>query len=250
MREESNMIQICTIVYKNYDILDMFLNHHLNYLEGDYEILVCDNTPKAFRQVHRHKPTDKVKFYELDLPEGLDDGESQVSAINHLFHNVSTAEIIGFQDSDLFLLNKKILSNIEDFIHNKGVCFGCALHYRDAQKVYDTRYTERAGHMAPSSQMIYMPREFALKQNMMVTRQEGRVEQKEVMWRLRENLIQNNLKRHTIQGFYKEGVGDAYDGMVFFGTEDNIEALHVLKGSFGRQIDYNYIQQVIDKYKR
>lgn len=245
-----NIIQLLVVVYKNYDIFDLWLNHHLNYLNGLFKIIVCDNTPPAFYQPSRWVAHPKVGYHRLELSDNVSDGESCGLAKSYL-NNIATSEIVGHVDSDVFFLDRNFLEIVESYINNGGAAIGYESFYKDSINIYNTHFPNRRCDMAPGALCIFLRRDLAKKFTFVTTRYEGEVEHKEQMWRLREYLIDNKLPTHTINGFYKNDIKDKhYDqGMVFHGSLDNIQGIHLVKGSFGRQIDYNHIQEVLNKYK-
>lgn len=240
------MIDICITVYKNYDLFSMCINHWLKHIKGDWRILVCDNTPRHLRYPEKWIHHEKITYYELDQPEGLSDGESYGQAMDFLAR-MSTSDIIGFADTDIFYFDPNIINDVESDFANGIKCVGLAGFYHDWQQFHDPRFPNRRGDQAPVSIGFFITRELALQQTFIVTDQEG-CQQHEQMWRLREYLIEHNIPRVTLPGFYDPEIRDPLNpqGMVFYGWPEVRIALHILKGSFGNAMNYDLINRVVE----
>jgi len=241
------MVHIGITLYKNYGIYELCVNHFLSHIKGDYKLFIGDNTPKEYRQTHRWIDDPRVEHHLLDCSTATSDGESSGLA-KDLLTDIMDGDIQGHIDTDIFFFDPYILTKVEQFINSGGACYGLAGYYIDWQQMHDPRFPKRQGHMAPVSIAFFLKKELAKKHTFITTWEEG-TSGMEQMWRLREYLIENKLPMEIIPGFYDPMIFDPLNpqGMVFYGTPEKKIALHTLKGSFGGDMNYDLIEQVVQK---
>jgi hypothetical protein len=239
-------MELCAVLYRNYQVFQIFAEHYLMHMRGDWKLRVVDNSPAQERHQELWVQDPRITYLEMDLPESFSDGESCGMARDHLAAT-TTSETIGILDTDFFWLDPDFLTKAKQYLlSGEGVCIGAAGFYHDFQMLHDPRFPNRQGHMAPVSNSFFARPELVRLHTQITTAAEGG-QGLEQNWRLREYLIENHLPTRIIPGFYREGLSDAFAGMVFFGEDkERPVALHALKGSFpGRVMDYDRLQQVL-----
>lgn len=227
------MIDIGTVIYRNYSLLDMQLDHWKK-IRGEHRLLVVDNTPVAERREHD---------YPILNVSGSD-GETHGAALD-LLVRTATTDIVGIVDSDFFWLNKEILSEVINYFEQGYKCVGCEGFYPDWQRVLDPRWPQRAGSMAPVCWGMFVDRKLALEQTFIVTSAEGS-QIMETGWRLRERLIREQIPTVIFSGFYPAGWTDLE--CCFFGSAERVQGVHYLKGSGGRSGDTGRLAGIIGDY--
>jgi hypothetical protein len=249
------MIDICIPVFRNYDILDLNIDHFKSWIRGDWRLLIVDTTPKVERKYHRWLDNPRTKFYELEIlgddHANYYDGVSHGTAINFLVRQTDPSSVyIGTQDSDFFWLDPTIVefmqseSNIEKNTNFQTVtAFGAGLWYGDWCSLGDARWPGRAGFLAPAVYGQFIHRSFVWNKDFRCTPEEG-AEIRETGWRIREALIENKEPCVSLPGFYLPEYNEFET--CFFGGKNAPSAVHFLKGSFGRSLDYGKIKDVLE----
>lgn len=236
------MIDICMAAFVNYELLKLQLDHW-DWIEGDFNLLICDNTPIQYRKSGwlgwHHKYKTEVFNQEFSGIDGTRHGES----LNLLVRKAKTP-IIGICDTDFFWLKQDILSDVERLFAEGIQCLGAELWYDDFD-VVNQRYPERAGWLAPCVFGMFITRELALSDTFATTPEEGK-ELKETGWRIREKLIKNKIPCHTYRAFIYPQQPD--QKICYFGTPEEPIGVHLLKGSSERwnsvtESYKNYVQK-------
>lgn len=214
------MIDICIVLHRNYDLLDMQLKHW-NWIAGEHRLLFCDNTPK---EVKKDLSGYDINLYHNEVAGS--DGESHGATLDFLVCQTKS-EIIGICDSDFFWTDRNILSQVEQLFSNGCKCCGAELWYDDFEKVNQI-YPDRAGYLAPCVFGMFIDRELALSETFVCTTLEG-FTFRETGWRIRKKIIKEKIPCCVWRKFQLENQPDPK--VVFFGSPDERKGLHFLKGS-------------------
>lgn len=214
------MIDICIPIYKNYDLLNLQIEFW-NQIDGEFRLLVCDNTPAEFRKPIK-KSTDRMLLFYSQY-SGID-GESHGSTLDFLVENSKT-DIVGICDSDFFWLKKDILQKVQKAFDKGCKCYGSELWYGDFDAVNE-RYPERAGWLSPCVFGMFVDRKLAMEETFVVTSEEGS-QLMETGWRLRKKIIDEKIPCHVIKAFKENRNTDS----VFYESPNNPIAFHWIKGS-------------------
>jgi hypothetical protein len=220
--EKDPMIDLLTVVYCNYALLEMQVSHW-RCMQGEKRLLVCDTTPSALRQSVTYPD---VEVYELEAT-GID-GEIHGAALDLLVRKARTA-LVGVFDTDFFWLRTDILNEATQ-LYNAGIqCLGCAGFYPDWQARLDPRHPERAGHLAPVCWGMFVDRALALSETFVVTAEEATTI-RETGWRLRDRIIRERISCLVYPGFSHP----ADPELCYFGEPERPIGIHLLKGSSTR----------------
>lgn len=230
------MIDICTVVHKNYQLLDWQVEHWKK-IKGDHRLLVVDNTPPELRQ----QITQPVTVFE---PDNWFDGVSHGQALDALAR-LATTDIVGFVDTDFFWLRENIIQGVEILFDAGFRAVGCAGFYPDWQRVLDPKHPDRAGHLAPVVWGMFVDRKLALQETFVCTPQEG-AEVRETGWRLRKRLIDDKIPTVVFQGGWPEGWTDKE--CCFFYNKGQPVGVHFLKGSGFRTGHTDRIPSILQTY--
>lgn len=105
-------IDFLTVVYKNYDLIDLQIdNFRKKFTKDDYNLVVVDNTPISQRQLI--KENDVISKVITVNKSFQFDGLSHGNAINEGLLNCNS-KIVCIFDSDFFFLK-----NVIDYVHEK-----------------------------------------------------------------------------------------------------------------------------------
>lgn len=221
------MIDVLMVVHRNYELLDLQINHWQQF-EGEYRLLIVDNTPKNERK--------STNYPILECPSF--DGESRGKALDYLVKNAESDFII-IQDTDFFWLNKKIILDMEYWYRSGYQCVGAAGYYADWQRNID-QFPERKGSLAPVCYGMGIDRKLALKHTFVCTPQEGS-QYLYTGWRVRQDIIHSKTPNLVFEGH--DG-----DDCCLFSDDYQLQGLHLLKGSAGRQYLTSKIPELLEKY--
>lgn len=232
------MIDICTVIYRNYSLLDLQVEHwkKLGIPNVDYRLICIDNTPDQERRITSY-PVSYLSVYGTD-------GETHGLALDHAAR-MATTDIIGFVDSDFFWLDENILSNVQKMFDDGAKCVGCAGFYPDWQRVLDPIHPERAGHLAPVVWGMFVDRRLAMEQTFVSTAAEGAAIH-ETGWRLRKRIIDEQIPTVVFEGCYPDAWNDP--DCCFFKHEGVIRGVHFLKGSSYRAHMTARIPEIIRQF--
>lgn len=233
------MIDICIVLHKNYDLLDLQLMHW-NWIAGEHRLLFCDNTPDYMKR--------DLTSYNINLIHAKHwgiDGESHGSALDLLLKQ-SESKIVGICDSDFFWTKKNLLDEVKYLFELGCQCVGVELWYDDWEKV-NAMYPERAGYLAPCVFGMFVDRELALSETFVVTAEEGS-RYHETGWRLRKKIIDEKIPCCVYRAYQYPDQPDKKT--VFFGKPEEVQGVHFLKCSneyFGRDGKKLFYQFALDK---
>lgn len=231
------MIDVCMVIHKNYNLLDLQLEH-LKKFKNVGTAYVIDNTPTAERKQH---PYPNLEWVDL---AGID-GTTHGLALDLLVKKAKT-DVICIQDSDFFWLDKTIFEDAEEWYKAGYKNIGCAGFYPDWQANIDTRYPDRGGSLAPVCWGMFVDRQLASEQTFCVTAEEA-AQVHETGWRLRKRVIDENIPRLIFEGF--SSATDPNLCFFRFGRVGScIEGVHLLKGSAGREGLTETVPTIIGKY--
>jgi hypothetical protein len=185
------MIDIIIPVYINYDLLYHQFERY-RHIIGEWRLLVCDNTPieQSRAIIIPEYLNGRVQLFRND--SGGIDGERHGGVIDYMVRQ-STSDIIGIHDTDYFWLDNNILEYVQRFFDSGYKCVGTELYYNNFEYV-NKLYPQRHGCLAPCVFGMFIDRQLALSDTFVVTRHEGCEEKRETGWRIRQKIIQENIK--------------------------------------------------------
>lgn len=218
------MIDICIPIYYNYDLLDLQINMW-NRIKGDFRLIFCDNTPLVHKQPKRAYRNEAITLSSM---YGGIDGESHGAALDFLVSNAQT-DIVCVQDSDLFWLDKDILSKVQDHFDRGCKSYGVECWYSDFD-LTNSLYPERAGWLSPSVMGMFIDRKLAMSETFIVTATEGHKEFRETGWRMCEKIITEKIPCSVI-GVNEQCKREKRNGSIWYGDFDDPIAFHWIKGS-------------------
>jgi hypothetical protein len=225
------------VVYVNYFLIPLQLKY-LEKLQGDWRLLICDNTPNS-----HYRPLDinddRVRIFRQEF--GGIDGEKHGGALD-LLVGKAESDIIGICDSDFFWLKEDILLEVCNFFEGGIKCVGAELYYEDFEKV-NKRYPERAGYLAPCVFGMFVDKTLAQSETFVVSGSEAN-DWYETGWRLRKKIIDQEIPCHIYPAI-KLPQQKKEDISWFFGNEQEIVGLHLVKGSGRRATLTNQIEKMI-----
>lgn len=258
------MIDIVCVAYNNYDLMDKVLSHMRDWVKGDYRLFIADNSSEfdesrmnGFKDINERVVEAFIPAIPgyMRAPVNLRgyrsayDGLTHGIALDILKHKTET-DIIGTMDPDFFWINPDIISYTEERFKRGYRAVGCAGWYTDWQLLIDPRHPARAGHLAPTVWGQFLDRDIAMQNTFAVTLQEmpGFYE---TGWRIREFLIDNDIKMDVFPGFSHDWLDDGFT--CFFGTEEAPMGVHLLKGTTpqlrGGYPDLEIVDDMLQKVK-
>lgn len=208
-------------------------------MKGDFRLVIVDNTPDPY-----YKP-----FYYNGglLPRvpgtflGQFDGVSSGFAYNYAL-SLCTSDMIGMVDPDMFWFQPNLVDIVqEDYYENGYMSVGCAGFYNDFQSIFDVTNPTHSGDKAAVLWGQFMDRKLALSEDWCCYPPGvGQI----TGWKVREKIIDQNIKREVIPGFYK-------DGETFFGwNQEKPMGCHFLKGCGSRaHIMQEIVPPVLEREK-
>lgn len=203
-------------------------------MQGDFRLVLVDSSPDALDKcinagcertypllgetVHMIRPT--------SMFDGINSGQAYDFALS-----LCISDIVGMTDPDHFFLDPQVLKQV-NLAFSYGVkCLGDAGFYRDFQSIFDVANPDHRGELAPVLWGMFIDRWLALSETWVCEPPGvGRI----TGWRVREKIIDHNIPRVTIPGFYQEIEGEDPDICYFGADVTKPWAVHFLKGSGGR----------------
>ncbi len=149
-------------------------------------------------------------------------------------------------DSDFLWFDENLLVQIISYFNDGYQCVGAELYYDGFDYVNDM-YPERAGWLAPCVFGMFIDRKLC-KQTFICTRSEGYNERRETGWRIREKLIQENIKMNIFKSFQFENENCGQSLFYKDVINNTIVGVHLLQGS-GRNNGPHSITILDDLYK-
>lgn len=220
-------IDIIIPICNNYLLVDKQIETW-SKIKGNWILYFCDNTQGGITKFdfskYPQEIQNRVKWFKYNC-SGID-GERHGGVIDYMIKQTSS-KVIGIMDSDFLWLDENILYTIESYFRRDYKCVGAELYYHDFEYV-NKKYPKRAGWLAPCIFGMFIDR-YLCTETFVCTRNEGHGESKETGWRMREKLINDNIKVQVFKAFqYKEfDCGKSW----FYKDGDKIVGLHLLQGS-------------------
>lgn len=239
------MIDYLTIVYKNYDLLNLQLdNFKKRFSDSSYRLIVVDNTPDTEKKkIERSDEIDII--VELESVPTFD-GISHGGAIN-VGLQYCESDIVCIFDSDFFFLssdlNSYALKKFEEGYVAVGAEWDDGLGTRPWVQKFPSKFENIPCafgafydiNLAKSESWIITPQE--VEQN----KPEGFIE---VGWRIRKNILENNRKTLSWKlSSISDNKNFSGYGNCFFEDEDSkIVGVHYVAGSHVRWNSNTYLE--------
>lgn len=229
------MIDLLTVNYRNYELLDFQLEH-LSRLDGinDCNLIVVDNTPIGERRRISHPLISNIVYTDA---EPNFDGISHGNAIDIGMRRVKS-DLVFLFDTDYFILSKDFFPRfISIMIKNDydamGAEFFDGRDWMPMRNMFPERFdgipapwgSFYKSKLAKSESWVITPEE--LKNNYA----EGFIE---VGWRIRMNLINRGKNTLAFKGFQKNYAGQ---GNCYFSYDEETIGFHYMRASYDRMID-------------
>lgn len=224
------MIDIISICFRNYWLIDKQIEHWKTYMKGDYRLIIVDNTPIN----ERHDRPDFIPFQATSDFDGISSGQAYDFALS-----LAETDIVGLTDPDHFWLNANILSLIKSYFALGAQAVGCQGFYPDWQRIIDIQYPHFAGHLAPVLWGMFINRELALSETWIC---EPPGLGKITGWKVRQKIIDEAIPNVVFPGFFPNPEDDQ---VCFFGEEDKPQSVHFLKGCSSRA---NLMPSIVPPY--
>lgn len=239
------MIDYLTVVYKNYDLLNLQLdNFKKRFSDSDYRLIVVDNTPdKEKKVIERSDEIDLiVELESVPTFDGISHGGALDTGLQYC-----ESDIVCIFDSDFFFLN----SNLNSYALKKfsegyvavGVEWDDGLDTRPWTQKFPDKFKDIPCafgsfydlNLARSESWIITPEE--VEQN----KPEGFIE---VGWRIRKNILKNDLKTFS---WKSSTISDSktfsgYGNCFFEDEQSNIIGMHYVAGSHVRWNSDTYLE--------
>lgn len=240
------MIDYLTVIYKNYDLLDLQIqNFKKRFSEQEYRLIVVDNTPDG----EKKEITNKEDIDTIILLESNStfDGISHGRAID-IGLEYCKSPIVCIFDSDFFFLSKNITEYIKEKFSSGYKCVGTAWDDGDGTKQFVQRFPENFKNI-PCCFGSFYDLNLAKSNSWVVTLEEvtqnanvnGFVE---VGWKIRKFIIDNKLKTLSWE------TNSNHYGNCFFENEfQEIMGIHYVGGSHRRWTanTYNELKLIIEE---
>ena len=217
---------------------------YIKKLRGDFRLLICDNTNLDLQDTQKLKSL--ISNFSTDLFEmKIDgfDGFTHGASLDFLVSKTQT-EIIGMMDFDFFWIYPDIISYVHELFKQGYEAVGCAGWYPDFQRVIDTNFPERAGHLAPVVWGQFLTRDLAISDTFICTKEESGLNNFETGWRIRKKIIEDKIPAKIFPGFKYPNQLDSE--VCYFGSFDAPLGFHILKGT-NRIFDYQLIRKMLDE---
>ena len=231
------MIDYLTIVYKNYDLLDLQLdNFKKRFSDNSYRLIVVDNTPDSEKQkIERSDEIDIIVELE-SIPTF--DGISHGGAID-IGLQYCESDIVCIFDSDFFFLSSDLTSYALKKFEAGYVAVGAEWDDGLGTRPWVQRFPDKFENI-PCAFGAFYDTKLAKSESWIIT--PGEVEKNkpegfiEVGWRIRKNILENSRKTLSWKlSLISEDKNFSGYGNCFFENEDSeIVGVHYVAGSHVR----------------
>lgn len=235
------MIDIFCVIHRNYTLHNMQVAHWRDYIKAGFRLHIIDNTPRHLAKKFSELDLDGVHSIQRFDPSNSFDGTSHGETLDFAVKKAES-DFIGVVDSDFFWFNPDILDDACMHIDHLGYeCVGASAFYKDWSNNIDAFYPERHSSLAPACWGMFVKTDLAQKFSFVCTPEEGS-QMLYTGWRLRQHIIENDIKRLTFQGFYPY---DNDDQTIAYGESGKPQGIHFLKGSAARA---HIVETLLPKY--
>ena len=239
------MIDYLTVVYKNYDLLNLQLdNFKKRFSENSYRLIVVDNTPDIEKKkIERSDEIDiVVELESVPTFDGISHGRSIDVGLDYC-----ESDIVCLFDSDFFFLHPDIDEYAKKKFEEGYSAVGCSWDDGDGTRPWVQRFPEKFINI-PCAFGSFYNIDVAKSASWVITPQE--VEQNkpegfiEVGWRIRKHILENSIKTISWKT-NSSGYGDC----IFRDDYDTIMGIHYVAGSHRRwnPQTYSEISKVISE---
>lgn len=239
------MIDYLTIIYRNYDLLDLQIENFKKRFSGkDYRLIVVDNTPDSEKQKIRHKDNiDVIVLLEsVDRFDGISHGQAIDAGLKYC-----KSSLVCLIDSDFFFLD----SNVHDYALEKFSlgykAFGTAWDDGDGTRIHVKKFPQNFDNI-PAAFGSFWDINLMKSHSWVITPHEcqenfstGFVE---VGWRIRKCILDNKLKT-----FSWKTDSDCYGDCFFKNELGQVVGFHYVGGSHRRwnENTYNTLKTIINR---
>lgn len=239
------MIDYLTVIYKNYDLLDLQLdNFKKKFSEKDYRLIVVDNTPdQEKKEIKRSQEIDIIVDLEsIDTFDGISHGGAIDAGLKYC-----ESKIVCIFDSDFFFLSSDLNSYASEKFREGYVAVGAEWDDGLGTRPWVKRFANKFKNI-PCAFGAFYDVELAKSESWIIT--PGEVEQNkpegfiEVGWRIRKNIIENNRKTLSwkLSPISDNENFSGYGNCFFENEYSRIVGVHYVAGSHVRWNHNTYLE--------
>lgn len=239
------MIDYLTVLYKNYDLIDLQLdNFKKRFSKKDYRLIVVDNTPdQEKREIKRSSEIDIIVDLESRYTfDGISHGGAIDTGLKYC-----ESKIVCIFDSDFFFLSSDLNSYAYEKFREGYVAVGAEWDDGSGTRPWVQRFPDKFKNI-PCAFGSFYDLDLAKSESWIITAEE--VERNkpegfiEVGWRIRKNIIENHIKTLSwkLSPISDDENFSGY-GNCFFENEDSkMVGVHYVAGSHVRWNSNTYLE--------
>ncbi len=230
------MIDYLTVLYRNYDLLDLQLdNFNRRFSNQDYRLIVVDNTPdNEKKEIQRSCEIDTlIKLDSVSTFDGISHGNAIDVGLQYCKSN-----IVCIFDSDFFFLHSNINDYVEKKFNDGYSAVGCSWDDGDGTRYWTKKFPEKFDNI-PCAFGAFYDIDLAKSSSWIITSQEVNENKSEgfieVGWRIRKNILEDQNKTMSWK------TDSTYYGNCIFKDEfDSVMGIHYVAGSHRRWNSQTY----------
>lgn len=239
------MIDYLTVVYRNYDLLDLQIENFKKRFSGkEYRLIVVDNTPDNEKKEIKHKDDIDVIVLLESVPtfDGISHGQAIDTGLQYC-----ESPIVCIFDTDFFFLNKNVHEYALEKFSLGYKAFGTAWDDGDGAKILLKKFPQNFENI-PCCFGSFYDLDLAKLHSWVITLSEVQQNAEvngfvEVGWRIRKHILENNLKTLS----WKTD-SDHYGDCFFKNEFDQVMGIHYVGGSHRRWTEntFNELKTIIN----
>lgn len=239
------MIDYLTVIYRNYDLLDLQIENFKKRFSGkDYRLIVVDNTPNSEKKEIKHKDDIDliVELESVPTFDGISHGQAIDTGLKYC-----ESPIVCIFDTDFFFLNENVHEYALEKFSLGYKAVGTSWDDGDGAKILVKKFPQNFENI-PCCFGSFYDLELAKSNSWIVTLPEIHKNAEvngfvEVGWKIREHILKNNLK--TLSW---ETDSDHYGDCFFKNELGKVMGIHYVGGSHRRWTEntYNELKLIID----
>ena len=238
------MIDYLTIIYRNYDLLDLQIENFKKRFSGkDYRLIVVDNTPDSEKKEIKHKnDIDVIVLLEsVATFDGISHGKSIYAGLNYC-----ESSIVCIFDSDFFFLNENVHEYALEKFSLGYVAFGTDYDDGSGTRILTKKFPQNFENI-PAAFGSFWDINLIKSYSWVITQREVHENSSigfvEVGWRIRKHIVDNKLKTFT----WKTD-SDHYGDCFFKNEFGKVMGIHYVGGSHRRWTEntFNELKLIID----
>ena len=238
------MIDYLTIIYRNYDLLDLQIENFKKRFSGkDYRLIVVDNTPDFEKQEIKHKDDIDVIVLLESVPtfDGISHGQAIDTGLQYC-----ESPLVCLLDSDFFFLNGDVHEYAKEKFSLGYVAFGTDYDDGSGTRILTEKFPQNFDNI-PAGFGSFWDINLIKSHSWVITQHEVHENSSigfvDVGWRIRKHIVDNKLKTFT----WKTD-SDHYGDCFFKNEFGQVMGFHYVGGSHRRwnENTYNELKTIID----